>query len=43
MGNLAVGLDYIPLDADVSSRAKKRTDVETSVTGTATKTATTRN
>ena len=43
MGNLAVGLDYIPLDADVSSRAKKRTDVETSVTGTATKTTTTRN
>ena len=43
MGNLAVGLDYIPLDADVSSRAKKRTDVETSVTGTATSTATTRN
>ena len=43
MGNLAVGLDYIPLDADVSSKAKKRTDVETSVTGTATKTTTTRN
>ena len=43
MGNLAVGLDYIPLDADVSSKAKKRTDTETSVTGTATKTTTTRN
>ena len=27
MGNLSVGLDYIPLSADVSSKAKKRTDV----------------
>ena len=42
MGNLAVGLDYIPLDADVSSKAKKRTDTETSVTGTDTATTTSR-
>lgn len=43
MGNLSVGLDYIPLSADVSSKAKKRTDVEKSVTGTVTETSTTRN
>ena len=43
MGNLSVGLDYIPLSADVSSKAKKRTDVETSVAGTVTSTSTTRN
>ena len=39
---LSVGLDYIPLDADVSSKTKKRTDVETSVTGTKTTTNNTR-
>ena len=43
MGNLSVGLDYIPLSADVSSKAKKRTDVEKSVTGTVTETSTVRN
>ena len=41
-GNLKLGLDYIPLDADVSSKTKKRTDTETSVTGTATTTTTSR-
>ncbi len=41
-GNLSVGLDYIPLDADVSSKTKTRTDTETSVTGTATETTTSR-
>ena len=29
----SLGLDYIPLDADVSNKTKKRTDTETSVTG----------
>ncbi len=43
MGNYAFGLDYIPLEADISSKAKKRTDTETSVTGTAKETTTTRN
>ena len=42
-GNLKLGLDYIPLDADVSSKTKKRTDTETSVSGTVTSTTTTRN
>lgn len=42
MGSISVGLDYIPMDADVSSKTKKRTDTETSVTGTATTTATSR-
>lgn len=37
-----VGLDYIPLDADVSNKTKSRTDTETSVTGTATTTSTSR-
>ena len=37
-----VGLDYIPLDADVSNKTKSRTDVETSVTGTTTTTSTSR-
>tara|TARA_B100001057_G_scaffold472326_1_gene535517 strand:- start:526 stop:1143 length:618 start_codon:yes stop_codon:yes gene_type:complete len=32
--NLSVGLDYIPLDADVSNKTKSRTDTETSVTDT---------
>ena len=38
----SLGLDYIPLDADVSNKTKKRTDVETSVTGTTTTTSTSR-
>jgi hypothetical protein len=42
MGSISVGLDYIPMDADVSSKTKKRTDTETSVTGTATHTTTSR-
>ena len=37
-----VGLDWIPFDADVSSKTHKRTDTETSVTGTATTTSTSR-
>ena len=37
-----VGLDWIPFDADVSSKTHKRTDTETSVTGTATATSTSR-
>ena len=40
---ISVGLDYIPLSADVSDKAKSRTDTETSVTGTAATTSTTRN
>ena len=39
---ISVGLDYIPLKADVSKNTKSRTDVETSVTGTTTTTATSR-
>ena len=39
---ISVGLDYIPLSADVSKNTKSRTDVETSVTGTTTTTATSR-
>ena len=31
--NLSVGLDYIPMDADVSDDVKQRSDTETSVTG----------
>ena len=38
----AVGLDYIPFDADVSDKTKTRTDTETSVTGTSTSTTTSR-
>ena len=38
----ALGLDYIPMKADVSDSAKKRTDTETSVTGTTTATTTSR-
>ena len=38
----SLGLDYIPLDADVSNKTKSRTDTETSVTGTATTTSTSR-
>ena len=39
---ISIGLDYIPLKADVSSKTKSRTDTETSVTGTGTATTTTR-
>lgn len=41
-GTISVGLDYIPFKADVSDKAKKRSDTETSVTGTATTTETSR-
>ena len=37
-----LGLDYIPLDADVSNKTKSRTDTETSVSGTTTTTSTSR-
>ena len=36
---ISVGLDYIPLSADVSKNTKSRTDVETSVTTTTTTTS----
>ena len=39
---ISIGLDYIPLKADVSDKAKKRSDTETSVTGTKTATTTSR-
>ena len=39
---ISIGLDYIPMSADVSSSTKSRTDTETSVTGTATTTSTSR-
>lgn len=39
---LSIGLDYIPMKADVSSKTKSRDDVETSVTSTVTTTATAR-
>ena len=39
---VSVGLDYIPLKADVSDKAKNRTDTEKSVTGTTTTTSTSR-
>ena len=39
---ISIGLDYIPLKADVSDKAKKRTEQETSVTGTDTKVTTSR-
>ena len=39
---IALGLDYIPLKADVSKSTKSRTDTETSVSGTATTTSTSR-
>ena len=39
---LAVGLDFIPLKADVSDRTKQRSDTETSVTDTTTETSTSR-
>ena len=39
---ISVGVDYIPMSADVSNSVRKRTDVETSVTGTDTTTSTSR-
>ena len=42
MGSVTLGLDYIPASADVSENIKSRTDVETSVTGTAAETTTSR-
>ena len=35
---ISVGLDYIPMAADVSDKVKKRSDTETSVAGTVTST-----
>ena len=42
MGTYSLGIDYIPLDADVSDKTKSTTKTETSVTGTAAKTTTSR-
>ena len=42
MDRITVGLDYIPMTADVSDKTYKRTDIETSMTGTATTSATSR-
>ena len=39
---ISVGLDYIPLTADVSDKTQVRSDTETSVTGTKTTTTTSR-
>ncbi len=39
---ITVGLDYIPIDADVSDKTHSRSDTETSVTGTETTTSTSR-
>mgnify|MGYP001246135949 CR=1 FL=1 len=39
---VSLGLDYIPMSADVSNKAKSRTEIETSVTGTVTTTSTSR-
>ena len=39
---IAVGLDYIPMSADVSNKTKSRSDTETSVSGTAASTSTAR-
>jgi len=39
---VSIGLDYIPMTADVSDKAKSRTDTEKSVTGTTTTTSTSR-
>jgi hypothetical protein len=39
---IAIGLDYIPLKADVSNKTKKRPDTETSVTGNVATVATSR-
>jgi hypothetical protein len=41
-GQLNIGLDYIPLKADVSNKTKNRTDVETSVMGSGGTTSTQR-
>ena len=41
-GRIAFGVDYIPMDADVSDKTHVRTDTETSVTGTDTATTTAR-
>lgn len=43
MPGLSLGIDYIPMSADVSDKVRKRTDTENSVTGTAAETSTTRN
>ena len=42
MDRVTIGLDYIPIDADISNQTFKREDVETSVTGTAASTSTSR-
>ena len=42
MDRVTIGLDYIPMDADVSNQTHKREDVEKSVTGTVTTTSTSR-
>tara|TARA_B100001564_G_C20461803_1_gene588386 strand:+ start:173 stop:841 length:669 start_codon:yes stop_codon:yes gene_type:complete len=42
MDRITIGLDYIPMSADVSNQTFKREDVESSVTGTATTTTTSR-
>ena len=39
---IAVGLDYIPMDADVSDDVKSRSDTETSVSGNTATTSTSR-
>lgn len=39
---ISIGLDYIPLEADVSDKTKSRSDTERSVTGTTTTTSTAR-
>ena len=41
-GNITVGLDYIPMSADVSDKTKTRSDTETSVTGNTAVTSTAR-
>tara|TARA_B100001175_G_C19473450_1_gene623007 strand:- start:848 stop:1528 length:681 start_codon:yes stop_codon:yes gene_type:complete len=41
-GRIAFGVDYIPMDADVSDATHTRTDTETSVTGTPAETTTKR-
>ena len=41
-GSLAFGVDYVPMDADVSDAKHERLDQESSVTGTATETTTSR-
>ena len=40
---ISLGLDFIPLKADVSNKTKSRTDTETSVSGNTATTSTTRN